>query len=533
MGVAMRFGVSGRLRRNLAQGAAVMLMGGVAAGCSSDVTRFNQSILTGSGHPASAAAPVQQVYPGDYSGLDTTYTGSVGPAAARAPNVYSRNIATPVPGAEVGQGQAYPVQQQQAAYPAVAAQPALAPIGTAAPVARGPALVPVAASDLDGVTTGSVAPVQPSAPRAAAPAGITQEGGWSRAGGTQVTVRQGETVYNLSRRFGVPVQAIVQANGLGENATLAAGQQVVIPTFVYSSNAPVSAPDSNPQVADARSSTGTRYDVPAGRTPVPTPAPSNRVAVVPQQAQPRQDEAAAAPSAPAGEPARTTPPAGGATYTVVPGDTLSAISRKTGASTQALMDANGLSNGLIRVGQVLNLPSAAGTGQRAVDPVSTATTAPAAQAPERPASPAAASSGVEEASRTAAVAPGATGIGRLRWPVEGRVTAPFGATVGGRPNDGIDIAVPIGTSVRAAENGVVIYAGDGLRDFGSTVLLRHENGLVTVYGHASEIKVARGDNVRRGQEIARSGMSGSADTPRLHFEVRRDSTPVDPAGYLE
>ena len=93
---------------------------------------------------------------------------------------------------------------------------------------------------------------------------------------------------------------------------------------------------------------------------------------------------------------------------------------------------------------------------------------------------------------------------------------PYGAG-GGKSNDGIDIAVPEGTPVKAAENGVVIYAGDGLKEFGNTVLVRHENGLVTVYGHASELKVARGDKVKRGQEIAVSGMSGTTDAPEAAF----------------
>src|SRR5690606_5634236 len=100
-------------------------------------------------------------------------------------------------------------------------------------------------------------------------------------------------------------------------------------------------------------------------------------------------------------------------------------------------------------------------------------------------------------------------------------------------NDGIDISLPEGTAVKAAENGVVIYAGDGLKEFGNTVLVRHENGLVTVYGHASELKVKRGDTVRRGQDIALSGLSGNAQQPKLHFEVRKNSTPVDPAKFLE
>ncbi len=115
----------------------------------------------------------------------------------------------------------------------------------------------------------------------------------------------------------------------------------------------------------------------------------------------------------------------------------------------------------------------------------------------------------------------------MRWPVRGKVLAAKGKA------DGIDIAVPAGTPVKAAENGVVIYAGDGLKEYGNTVLVRHENGLVTVYGHNENIKVSRGDKVIRGQEIARSGMSGNAASPKLHFEVRKNSTPVDPGAYLE
>ena len=120
----------------------------------------------------------------------------------------------------------------------------------------------------------------------------------------------------------------------------------------------------------------------------------------------------------------------------------------------------------------------------------------------------------------------------MRWPVKGRVISAYGKG-GGKANDGIDIAVPEGTAVKAAENGVVIYAGDGLKDFGNTVLVRHENGLVTVYGNASELKVQRGQKVKRGEEIAVSGMSGNANSPKLHFEVRKNSAPVDPSTFLE
>jgi murein DD-endopeptidase MepM/ murein hydrolase activator NlpD len=119
----------------------------------------------------------------------------------------------------------------------------------------------------------------------------------------------------------------------------------------------------------------------------------------------------------------------------------------------------------------------------------------------------------------------------MRWPVKGRVVSSYGKG-SGKPNDGIDIAVPEGTAVKAAENGVVIYAGDGLKEFGNTVLVRHEDGLVTVYGHNGDLKVTRGQKVKRGEQIATSGMSGSAKSPMLHFEVRKDSAPVDPSTYL-
>ncbi|MGL4405951.1 MAG: peptidoglycan DD-metalloendopeptidase family protein, partial [Notoacmeibacter sp.] len=98
---------------------------------------------------------------------------------------------------------------------------------------------------------------------------------------------------------------------------------------------------------------------------------------------------------------------------------------------------------------------------------------------------------------------------------------------------GIDIAMPAGTSVKAAEGGTVIYAGNGLAEFGNTVLIRHDNGLVTVYGHADKLNVQRNQKVNKGDVIALSGASGKADAPKLHFEVRKNSVPVDPQKYLQ
>ena len=99
-------------------------------------------------------------------------------------------------------------------------------------------------------------------------------------------------------------------------------------------------------------------------------------------------------------------------------------------------------------------------------------------------------------------------------------------------NDGINISVPEGTQVKAAESGVVAYAGSELKGYGNLVLIRHPNGFVTAYAHNGDITVKRGDQVTRGQTIAKSGQSGNVSSPQLHFELRKGSTPVDPTNYL-
>lgn len=93
--------------------------------------------------------------------------------------------------------------------------------------------------------------------------------------------------------------------------------------------------------------------------------------------------------------------------------------------------------------------------------------------------------------------------------------------------------MPYGAEVRAAESGVVVYAGDELKDYGNLILIRHDGGWTTAYAHNSELKVARGDRVQRGQIIAKAGNSGKAETPQLHFEVRKGATAVDPIPHLE
>jgi murein DD-endopeptidase MepM/ murein hydrolase activator NlpD len=121
----------------------------------------------------------------------------------------------------------------------------------------------------------------------------------------------------------------------------------------------------------------------------------------------------------------------------------------------------------------------------------------------------------------------------FRWPVHGRVIAGYGPKTNGQQNDGINVAVPEGTPVKAAEDGVVAYAGNELKSYGNLVLVRHPNGYVTAYAHASEIMVKRDDHVKRGQIIAKAGQTGTVAAPQLHFEIRKGSTPIDPMPFLD
>ncbi|MBM3542503.1 MAG: M23 family metallopeptidase, partial [Alphaproteobacteria bacterium] len=102
----------------------------------------------------------------------------------------------------------------------------------------------------------------------------------------------------------------------------------------------------------------------------------------------------------------------------------------------------------------------------------------------------------------------------------------------GLRNDGINISAPRGTPVRAAEGGIVAYAGNELRGFGNLILVRHADGWVTAYAHTEDILVRRGERVERGQEIARVGRSGGVADPQLHFEIRKGGEPVDPIAHL-
>ena len=126
--------------------------------------------------------------------------------------------------------------------------------------------------------------------------------------------------------------------------------------------------------------------------------------------------------------------------------------------------------------------------------------------------------------------PAATG--RFVWPVRGKVISSYGPKASGLHNDGINIAVPEGTPVHAAQTGVVAYAGNELKGYGNLLLIRHSDGWVTAYAHNSKLLVKRGDKVVRGQKVALAGKTGSVVTPQLHFEIRKGAKALDPTGLI-
>lgn len=259
-----------------------------------------------------------------------------------------------------------------------------------------------------------------------------------------VVVQRGDSVYAISRRYGVPMRSIIQANNLAPPYVLHVGQRLTLP---------------RPRV-----------------------------------------------------------------HVVQRGDTLSAIARAYGSDMGRIAALNGLAPPyVIRVGERLALPDGGGTQVATASPSS------------RPTGQAAPSRVAPRAAPQAAATPeppARAGRG-FAWPAQGRVIAGFGPTGKGERNDGINIAVAHGSPVKAAENGVVVYAGNELKGFGNLLLVKHEDGWVTAYAHNDALLAKRGQKVRRGEVIAKAGQTGNVASPQVHFEVRRGSRAVDPMEHLE
>ena len=559
----MRPKVSRQRIRILSKAVSFGVLGGLIAGCSSGFSRFDTSVYDSATPQQTAAA---NPYPGN---VDQTTTAGISrrlaPMAPVAPKAVPAAVYHPAEPTHAAPQQAYyqpnpaTPSAPQPIYQTATRQPLSAQPQPSAPAYQPPPpSLPQSASWRGNgeINRSSLAapsqqpayvPPQPT-PVAAAPAvqyprvadpvttaSVGRENGWTSTGGTRITVRSGETLYNISKRYGVPVTALQAANNLKSAEAIQAGQQIVIPNYVYSASAPVSAPDNNPKTRASRAGTGTIGEARMSSVIVPTRRPFQTAgsSALPryqpvQQGSQQGNFQTPDYSAVTGSVGNA---GSGQTYTVQSGDSLSRIGSRFGVSVAALQAHNGLSGPHIKIGQRLAIPGGTGSTQTAnlaaqgdqygVDPFVTGSIAPKS-----------ANSARSKISADQSKAPKASGISDFRWPVRGRVVSGFGEKQTGGKNDGIDISVPEGTAVRAAENGVVIYTGEEISMYGKLILVRHENGWVSAYAHNRDFEVSKGDQVRRGQIIARSGRTGQADRPKLHFELRKNSNPVDPAKYL-
>jgi murein DD-endopeptidase MepM/ murein hydrolase activator NlpD len=203
-------------------------------------------------------------------------------------------------------------------------------------------------------------------------------------------------------------------------------------------------------------------------------------------------------------------------HRVEPGETVFGIAKKYGVSVDELLSANGLSDARdLPAGKELVIPGA-----------------PPIARPDPPAKPAPPRIHRAESRAMPRLASRSADslAGSLAWPLRGVLYARFGRK-GHEPHDGIDLAAPAGTPVRAAADGTVLFAGEQ-RAYGRIVILRHANGLITLYAHNRELKVKTDQRVKLGQVIAAVGESGRTSGPHLHFEVRKGTVPVDPLEYL-
>jgi murein DD-endopeptidase MepM/ murein hydrolase activator NlpD len=351
-----------------------------------------------------------------------------------------------------------------------------------------------------------------------------------------VEVAQGDTLYGLSRRHHVSLADLMAANNLS-NPNLKPGQKLVVP---YGGVA---------------------------RRPLPR---STTVSAVP----PVAPAALPPPAAPVG-PVAAAAPSGdwSGTYAVKPGDSLYGVAHRAKVKVADLERVNGITDPRkVRPGTVLRVPAGSISDASAV---AQAAPAPAATSPVAPLPPVAEASPLSSTTTrptiingqsrvadlggsvpdtppviaaepkvepkvttrptsTTAILPAAAAdnTSKLRWPVRGKVIASFGTRPDGTHNDGINIAVPLGTEIHAADNGVVAFAGE-IKGYGNIVLIRHDNGWVTAYAHNEEILVKRSETVKRGQVLAKAGRSGEVDQPQVHFELRQGSKPVDPTPYLD
>jgi murein DD-endopeptidase MepM/ murein hydrolase activator NlpD len=335
-------------------------------------------------------------------------------------------------------------------------------------------------------------------------------GYWTATGGTPIVVGQGDNAGVLAQRYGVPMDSLLRVNGFTTSAEVRPGARIVIPVYnAGTARTAIESPAAPPRRMEAEARAPHRENAARERHEDRLAAVSAhekmRFVTGPQpKARPKLDEDRHARA-----------------------ETRNLHDRKVAeekAAREKLAHATSEKDRerqakLEKAHEVVASARVAKVESDAVAAPSHAMKAVANVDHETTASVPAES---EKAAASEAASP------EFRWPARGRVIQAF------KPgsNDGINIAVPEGTPVKAAEAGVVAYAGSELKGYGNLVLIRHPNGFVSAYANNGELDVKRGESVTRGQVIAKSGQTGNVVSPQLHFELRKGQTPVNPMRYL-
>jgi murein DD-endopeptidase MepM/ murein hydrolase activator NlpD len=321
----------------------------------------------------------------------------------------------------------------------------------------------------------------------------------------QHIVQPGETLYAVARQYGVEASSLARENHLNPPYSIKSGAVLILPTPVETASAAPLPPPAAAPAAAAGPSPG-----PGSVSVVPLPPPM-KPATPPPAAAP---EAAHAPT-----PLQPSAPPPGVTATAPP---VAAAAPPTAPATAPPVATVAAAS-----------PPPPQPIPAPVKPAPQPAAAPTAPPPAEPDSTAKPAAAASAAAVAAAVAGHAEPVAPLfGWPVRGRILSVFGTAAAGTHSDGINIAAPTGTTVSAAESGIVAYAGNELRGFGNLLLIKHADGWVTAYAHNEVLLVKKGQKIRRGEPIARVGSSGGVGQPQLHFELRRGTKAIDPLDHL-
>ncbi len=293
----------------------------------------------------------------------------------------------------------------------------------------------------------------------------------------EIVVARGDTMYSLAKKHNTAVDELAAANKLSAPYTLSVGQKLYLPGAVKKSDV-IAVP--------VKKATGVQT--------------TTRVALT--------------------------------EVTVGPGDTLYSISRKYSVPVNDLAVMNKLSAPFtLSVGQKLKVPNLETANVKPMQEtvvakstdVQVKTTAPVKTETKKISS--------DPSKKLPTIT--ARSSSKFSWPVRGKILSNYGAKSSGLFNDGINISAARGTAVKAAENGVVAYAGNEVKGMGNLIIVQHASGWMTVYAHMDSLAVKRGTRVSVGQKIGTVGSTGKVDSPQLHFEIRKGTKAYNPSSYLK